>query len=514
MTSLGRRKFLVTSASATLAASLATLGRPRTAVARGPWGELVEDPDGILDLPEGFSYTILEDAGQMMDDGYRVPGRPDGMACFAGPDDTLILLRNHENSLDDLPNGPYNDGQDPPPEAYDPQGMGGVSRLVVDATTFERVSSNLVLAGTVRNCAGGPSPWGWLSCEENVEINGEFRHGYTFLCEADADAVAPAQVIPAYGRFYHEAVCIDPSNNVAYLTEDRINSCFYRFVPDDMDDPFGAGSFQALKVVGMDGYNTIGMGQGEVLDVEWVDIDEPDPDDDTLREEAADKGAAIIVRGEGIWFFEGQIYICATFGGPIMKGQIFRLIDGDSPTLELVVVSDDAGVLNNPDNITVAPWGHVYMVEDNGGVNHVRMINDAGEVCDFARNVGPSELAGICFSPLGDAMFFNIQTNGLTVVVTGPFQGEEPGDGDGDPGGDGDGDPATGDGDGDATTTGDEDTEGGTEGDTGGGDPGGAEDGEGCGCATDEGNGLGAVATVAAAVGVAVITRKPGEDSI
>ncbi|MFO7562880.1 MAG: DUF839 domain-containing protein [Enhygromyxa sp.] len=513
--SLGRRKFLASSATTGLVAALASLGTGRRARARGPWGELIPDPDGILDLPAGFTYEILETGGADMSDGYRVPRRPDGMACFAGPDNTLILMRNHENNLDDLPNGPYKDGQSAPEQAYDPAATGAVTRLVVDATTFERISSNLVLTGTIRNCAGGPSPWGWLSCEEIVSINGELRHGYTFVCPIDAETVQPPAPIVSYGRYRHEAVCIDPSNNYAYLTEDQINSCLYRFVPDDMAEPF-VGKLQALKVVGEEVYNTSLMEIGEVVEVEWVDVDEPDPDEDTVRAEAQSKGAALIFRGEGIWFFEGQVYVCATAGGPLLKGQIFRLIDGDNPTLELITRSDSISVLDNPDNITVAPWGDVYIAEDGDGDQYIRFVNAAGEVCDFARNAKSSaELAGVCFSPSGDALFFNMFGDNLTVVVTGPFPGVEPGDGDGDPG-DGDGDPGDGDGDpgdgdsevGDDEETGEAGDETGAEGDAG------IESGDdGCGCSTDgERASSGAALTVAALAGVAALTRTRDDD--
>src|SRR5262245_28794728 len=126
-------------------------------------GPLVPDPAGRLDLAEGFSYAVLDQGGQTMSDGYRVPGNPDGMACFEGPNGTLVLLRNP--GLTTSSRGPYAAGM-APPQAYDPNVVGGVTRLVVDRATLGRVSSNLVLAGTMQNCAGGPSPWGWLSCEE------------------------------------------------------------------------------------------------------------------------------------------------------------------------------------------------------------------------------------------------------------------------------------------------------------------------------------------------------------
>ena len=70
-------------------------------------------------------------------------------------------------SLGDANNGPYS-ASAVPAEAYNPNGFGGVTRVVLDPETLEVISSNLVLAGTIRNCAGGMSPWGWLSCEETV----------------------------------------------------------------------------------------------------------------------------------------------------------------------------------------------------------------------------------------------------------------------------------------------------------------------------------------------------------
>ena len=62
------------------------------------FGPLVRDPEGILDLPEGFSYRILSRIGQAMDDGLRVPGAADGMAAFPGPEGRVVLVRNHELS--------------------------------------------------------------------------------------------------------------------------------------------------------------------------------------------------------------------------------------------------------------------------------------------------------------------------------------------------------------------------------------------------------------------------------
>ena len=73
--------------------------------------------------------------------------------------------------------------------------------------------------------------------------------------------------------------------------------------------------------------------------------------------------------------------------------------------------------------MTVSPAGTVYFCEDGTGGNYLRGIDpDSGRVFDFARNaLSHSELAGVCFSPDGRAMFVALQTDGLTLCVTGPF---------------------------------------------------------------------------------------------
>ena len=83
-----------------------------------------------------------------------------------------------------------------------------------------------------------------------------------------ADRVQPARMIRGYGRFYHEAAVVDPDTMIAYLTEDRDDSAFYRFVPDRPEEPF-VGRLQALRVVGHDRLDTsVSMRPGEVAVVD------------------------------------------------------------------------------------------------------------------------------------------------------------------------------------------------------------------------------------------------------
>ena len=393
------------------------LGRPRDPLP----DFLVADPKKLLDLRPGFTYRVLERQFSPMNDGYRVPAVPDGMACFAGPAGSLILMRNHEVSVPAVL-GPYYRGQRPPPQAYDATAYGGVTRLVVDGTTLERRSSNLVLIGTVRNCSGGSSPWGWLSCEESVDDG----HGYVFLCATDAARVQAPRRILGYGRFNHEAVCIDPATKIAYLTEDRHDSALYRFVPGRPETPFH-GKLQALRVVGSPRFDTASsLPRGKALRVDWVDITKPNPADDSVRGEAQERGAALFRRGEGMVFDRGTVYVCATTGGPASAGQIFKLTPGKNglpDRLELAAESTSTDQLDMPDNLVVAPWGDVIVAEDGSSAHkYVRGIRPDGQIYDIARNAnGSGEIAGVCFSPDGRSLFFNMYREGLTVAVTGPF---------------------------------------------------------------------------------------------
>jgi hypothetical protein len=76
-----------------------------------------------------------------------------------------------------------------------------------------------------------------------------------------------------------------------------------------------------------------------------------------------------------------------------------------------------------PDNITLAPWGELFLAEDSVlGQQHLRVLSRDGRVSDFGRNaLSLSELAGVCFSPDGKTLFLNIYGDGLTLAVRGPF---------------------------------------------------------------------------------------------
>ena len=159
---------------------------------------------------------------------------------------------------------------------------------------------------------------------------------------------------------------------------------------------------------------------GQPLPVRWELLEDVDPPGDTLRFEAHTKGAALIDRGEGAWYTAhggGKIYFVATSGGDDDNGQIFSY-DPKRETVTLVVESTTSSTLDNPDNITVAPDGALYLCEDGGGTDYVVGVDRNGDVFPFLSNaLDTGEFAGACFSPNGKFMYVNAQSVGITFAV-------------------------------------------------------------------------------------------------
>ena len=133
------------------------------------FGELIPDPQGILDLPKGLVYQAISKTGDEMDDGFLVPSKHDGMAAFPGPDATTILGRNHERNVEaSRDTGPFGGENERFGKVNSPF-TGGTTTLVYDTRSRSLKKHFLSLIGTIRNCAGGPTPWNsWISCEEPV----------------------------------------------------------------------------------------------------------------------------------------------------------------------------------------------------------------------------------------------------------------------------------------------------------------------------------------------------------
>ena len=104
------------------------------------------------------------------------------MAVSGVRGDIVSLVRNHECSIDE---GPLLDL--PASATYAPSEHGGNTNIYFNVATGEWVESYGSLAGTIRNCAGGSTPWvSWISCEETFQVAKDgLEHGKTaiFLSE-------------------------------------------------------------------------------------------------------------------------------------------------------------------------------------------------------------------------------------------------------------------------------------------------------------------------------------------
>lgn len=400
------------------------------------YGELVTDPNGLLDLPESFSYRVLSSLGDAMSDGARVPDKADGMGCFDLGDGRLALVRNHELVPSDDAGGRFDHGFGTKAGEWVP---GGTTHVVVDANSLSVLDQFRSLGGTIRNCSGGVTPWGtWLTCEESPTGPGQKygdglnqNHGWVFEVPADAQGLIEATPLTAMGRFNHEAACVDPKTGFVYLTEDRDDSVLYRFKPSVPGRLAEGGQLQAMQVQGiadLRNWSGTNIKSAAPAAVQWVDLDNVESPLDDLRLHAAAHGASLIARGEGIHMGESEAFVCSTSGGSAGLGQIFRLAlspSGEDDRIELFFESVSHYQFNFGDNLTVAPNGHLVVCEDQYTDvvdNHLRGITADGYAYPIAKLNLQTELAGACFSPDGKVLFVNVYAPTKTLAITGPWE--------------------------------------------------------------------------------------------
>ncbi len=427
-----------------LASNLAACQGKPVKKATDVYGALQLDPNGLLDLPKGFSYKIISSFEEKMSDGYNVPDRADGMGCFDLGDNKIALVRNHEMKKGHTGDGPF--AQTPPQDIpfYDrlEDGdilPGGTTTIHYDMATHEKTNEFLSLVGTIRNCSGGITPWGtWLTCEEDMTLAGddvEKNHGWVF--EVPAAATGPVEAVPlkGMGRFNHEAAAVDPRTGIVYLTEDRDDSLFYRFIPNVQGQLDKGGKLQALAFKdapnGADSRNwdNVTFTPGSSKEVFWVDLEDTDSPKDDLRIRGHKKGAAIFARGEGVHWGDNELFFCCTSGGAEKIGQIMcykpSITEGKPSTIKLFLESTDKDTFNFGDNLTVSPDGHLIVCEDQYSLivnNHLRGVTPDGRLYDFAKLNAQTEMAGACFSPDGSTLFVNVYSPTKTLAITGPWK--------------------------------------------------------------------------------------------
>jgi uncharacterized protein len=412
-----------------------------------------------LSLPTGFSYRKFGPAGSRMSDGLSTPGCHDGQAVFSAGRGRVRLVRNHELDLD-IPG--ITQRAIGPRLAYDRAAPAGCTSSLYDLGSGKLLESFLVLNGTLDNCSGAATPWGsWLSCEETTDGIGagyEKPHGYVFEIPAGSSGLVDPLPLKAMGRFEHETAPVDPNTGIVYMTEDNGDpgDGFYRFLPRHPGHLEAGGRLQMLAVAGEKEYDSAtGQRVGEVLDVHWVDIDEPDPTDaednpGAVYSQGRAKGGCRFYGLEGSAWSAGGVTFVASEAGDGENGQVWRYqpLGLNRGTLRLLFESPNPKTLNQPDTIAIAPDGTLVMCEDgdgedvDGGDNWMRVLTPTGGIANLAQVIEPldlhywnpedfpepgptgaSELAGACFTEDGKHLFINVQYPGVTCVITGPWQG-------------------------------------------------------------------------------------------
>ena len=379
----------------------------------------------LLRLPPGFTYKSYSWSLDPTDDGRVVSGLHDGMGAFLGADGrTVTLVRNHEITLAPLL-------ADRP--VYDPTCGGGTTTLRFDLATGEWLDTRVSLAGTYKNCAGGPTPWGsWLTCEETTADPSTHavarRHGFVF--EVPADGPGDPRPLVGLGRFEHEAAAVDPATGVVYLTEDERRAGLYRFVPGS--GAAGAATLRAPGRLQMLALDAKAAGFGSALPVGWVDIDDPEAlGRRSVYRQGAAGGGMTFKRLEGCWFDDGLLYFVSTTGGAAGKGQVWEL-DVVRDRLRLLYESPGRATLDMPDNVVYLPGLGLMLCEDGGTPTRLRLLTADGAVVTVVENAAVldglkglrgdfrgGEWCGVC--RVGDWLFANLQLPGVTVAITGPW---------------------------------------------------------------------------------------------
>ncbi|HYF92306.1 MAG TPA: alkaline phosphatase PhoX [Symbiobacteriaceae bacterium] len=346
-----------------------------------PAPALVEDPAGVLRLPEGLKYKEIVDWSAWLDWGLArgVDLQKPDMNVYIPlktplPDGTVgYLFTNHETN----------------------NKMGGVTRVALDRSFNMLGEPMIVLANLSKPCSGNLTPWGTILVgEESVD-------GYVWEIEPLSGSARP---VKGLGRYAHETGVVDPHTGEVWSTDDandpaKGRGAIYKFTPDSYGD-LSSGKLYAL----------------DAANRRWIPIDNPE----LATAEAKAKGATFYVKPEDAEFGpDGRVYlsISETDQDGLHWGRVISVHPKSLQVKDFAVGSQDG--LNMPDNLAFDSKGRLYIVEDSNFTNQVWVAERSGRIRLFADLVS-GEVSGPWFTPDFKAMILSLQTpHHKTVVITG-----------------------------------------------------------------------------------------------
>ncbi len=340
-----------------------------------PYGALPKQPDANgLFLPQGFTSRIVARSGQKVGSStYTWHDAPDGGACFADGSGWIYVSNSEISAV----------------------GGAGAIKFGADGAI---TGAHRILSNTNRNCAGGATPWNtWLSCEE-------VDNGAVF--ETDPWGAKAAVRLPAMGIFNHEACAVDPERKVVYMTEDKSDGRFYRYVPTTWPS-LSAGKLEVLC-----------ENNGALS---WKPVPDPSAATKATRYQVSD--AKVFNGGEGCYYAGGTVWFTTKGDNRVWA------YDAVANKLSLTYEPGRGTALSGVDNVTGAANGDLFVAEDGG--NMEICVISGGVVAPFLRiaNSSSSEVTGPAFNPAGNRLYFSSQRGttgsssaGITYEVSGPFR--------------------------------------------------------------------------------------------
>ena len=338
----------------------------------------------------------------------------------------------------------------------------------------DSVNGATEVVGTLANCSGGQTPWHTaLSCEENYQDyygedkgsdssgymwfelgandQGQIPEHYGWVVEIDPYSRV-AKKRTAMGRFRHEnvAITIGASGKVvAYMGNDRVDECVYKFVSDGVYDAENRDA--NLDLLDSGTLYAANFGRGTWIPLVFEGNEEALGDADAVGYTIASQAdlltyAANAARALGatrtdrpedieVQAGTGDVYIAFTNNSNHgnFHGQIVRIMeaDGDAESTsfnwDIFAVGGPQSGFSSPDNLAFDANNNLWVVTDvssgslNGGIysfmgnNALFMIptsgDNAGKAFRFASGPVECEMTGPTF--LGnDTLFLSVQHPG------------------------------------------------------------------------------------------------------